>query len=91
MLMTLLFWALSPMGRWTGDSWTCTGHPSWGLAGGSLLALLVLSHPWGSPNLGFRRLGTELALEKGVLGETWVLCFQREMASTDWCSRIGRA
>lgn len=48
MLMTLLFWALCPVGRWTGDSWAHR-PPGWGLAGESLLALPVLSHPWGSP------------------------------------------
>ena len=59
MLMTLLFWALRPVGRWTGDSWA-HGPPSLGARWGKLSWFGLL--PGAPPNLGLRSLGIELAL-----------------------------
>lgn len=59
MLMTLLFWALRPVGRWTGDSWAHR-PPSLGARWGKLSWFGLI--PGAPPNLGLGSLGIELAL-----------------------------
>lgn len=78
MLMTLLFWALRPVGRWTGDSWA-HGPPSLGACRGKLSWFrLILGAP---PNLGLGSLGIELALQREGDGlGIWMLCSQSEVA-----------
>lgn len=78
MLMTLLFWALRPVGRWTGDSWS-HGPPSLGARRGKLFWFGLI--PGAPPNLGLWSLGIELALQREGDGlGIWMLCSQSEVA-----------
>lgn len=72
-LMTLLFWASCPVGRWTGDSWV-SRPPRRGASRGKPAGSPAYSNSWGSPNLGLRRLGIGPALKVGEALESRVLC-----------------